>query len=159
MGQNGRPEVADPQPADWPVKLFVRQKGRAMVLLLLLLAWAGVAEAAPLTVHIIPHTHDGSSPRCLNQWLACSPLPTHASRHGKHAVPPAVGTNSTALQGCKRDVFCSRPVGADCGSLGLKTVDEYFLGANQSIQNAGVQYILDNVSNTHTAHSSSPLLC
>lgn len=27
----------------------------------------------------------------------------------------------------------------------LKTVDEYFLGANNSIQNAGVQYILDSV--------------
>ena len=27
----------------------------------------------------------------------------------------------------------------------LKTVDQYFLGANNSIQNAGVQYILDSV--------------
>jgi len=26
----------------------------------------------------------------------------------------------------------------------LKTVDEYFLGANNSIQDAGVQYILDS---------------
>ena len=27
----------------------------------------------------------------------------------------------------------------------LKTVDEYYIGSNNSIQNAGVQYILDSV--------------
>lgn len=27
----------------------------------------------------------------------------------------------------------------------LKTVDEYYMGANNSIQHAGVQYILDSV--------------
>ena len=30
----------------------------------------------------------------------------------------------------------------------LKTIDEYYVGLNNSIQNAGVQYILDSVINS-----------
>lgn len=36
----------------------------------------------------------------------------------------------------------------------LKTVDEYYYGANNSIQHAGVQYILDSVIPQLTAHST-----
>jgi lysosomal alpha-mannosidase len=64
-----------------------------------------------------------------------NPLPKYA--------PKVYNTTSKPLTGATLNVHIVPHTHDDVGWL--KTVDEYFLGANNSIQNAGVQYILDSV--------------
>ena len=79
---------------------------------------AGGPKAGAVNVHIVPHTHDGASVSVCVDCVVCA------------------GGDVVGLR-------CGSWVGADVGWL--KTVDQYFYGANNSIQHAGVQYILDSV--------------
>eukprot|EP01112_Ceratiomyxa_fruticulosa_P004317 TRINITY_DN1480_c0_g1_i3.p1 TRINITY_DN1480_c0_g1~~TRINITY_DN1480_c0_g1_i3.p1 ORF type:complete len:1026 (+),score=222.23 TRINITY_DN1480_c0_g1_i3:180-3257(+) len=79
----------------------------------------------------------------LGCLLACIILTVDAARLNKHIPKPQHKAHKPTISSEVLNIHVVSHTHDDVGWL--KTVDEYFLGANMSIQTAGVQYVLDEV--------------